>query len=39
MRLIIEMIEELVMRGGGNGLFHGCAAGDTAMAVVVSIRC
>ena len=26
------------MRGGGNGLFHGCAAGDTAMAIVVSVR-
>jgi acetyl-CoA acetyltransferase len=37
LRLIIEMIEELVMRGGGNGLFHGCAAGDTAMAVAVSV--
>jgi acetyl-CoA acetyltransferase len=39
LRLIIEMIEELVMRGGGNGLFHGCAAGDTAMSVVISVRC
>jgi acetyl-CoA acetyltransferase len=38
LRLIIEMIEELAMRGGGNGLFHGCAAGDTAMAVVVSVQ-
>ena len=38
LRLIIELIEELAMRGGGNGLFHGCAAGDTAMAVVVSVR-
>lgn len=38
LRLIIEMIEELTMRGGGNGLFHGCAAGDTAMAVAVSVR-
>jgi acetyl-CoA acetyltransferase family protein len=38
LRLIIEMIEELTMRGGGNGLFHGCAAGDTAMAVVVSVQ-
>jgi acetyl-CoA acetyltransferase len=39
LRLIIETIEELVMRGGGNGLFHGCAAGDTAMSVVISVRC
>lgn len=36
-RAIIEMIEELVMRGGGTGLFHGCAAGDTAMAVVIKV--
>lgn len=38
LRLMIEMIEELVMRGGGNGLFHGCAAGDTAMAMVLSVE-
>ena len=38
LRLIIELIEELVMKGGGLGLFHGCAAGDTAMAVVVEVR-
>jgi acetyl-CoA acetyltransferase len=38
LRLIIEMIEELAMRGGGNGLFHGCAAGDTAMSVVISVQ-
>ncbi|MCW5683757.1 MAG: thiolase family protein [Pseudolabrys sp.] len=38
LRLVIELIEELVMRGGGLGLFHGCAAGDTAMAVVVEVR-
>lgn len=36
-RGIIEMIEELVMRGGGLGLFQGCAAGDTAMAAVVKV--
>jgi acetyl-CoA acetyltransferase len=33
-RAIIELIEELVTRGGGFGLFTGCAAGDTALAVV-----
>ena len=33
-RSIIELIEELAIRGGGYGLFTGCAAGDTAMAVV-----
>jgi hypothetical protein len=27
---VIELIEELVQRGGGYGLFTGCAAGDTA---------
>jgi len=38
LRAIIELIEELVMRGGGRGLFHGCAAGDTAMAVVIEVN-
>jgi acetyl-CoA acetyltransferase family protein len=37
LRAIIELIEELVARGGGIGLFHGCAAGDTAMAVVIEV--
>ena len=37
MRLIIELIEELVQRGGGKGLFTGCAAGDSALAVVVEV--
>ncbi len=37
MRLIIELIEELVLRGGGRGLFTGCAAGDTAMALILSV--
>lgn len=37
-RGIIEMIEELVMRGGGRGLFQGCAAGDTAMAAVIKVQ-
>jgi acetyl-CoA acetyltransferase len=36
-RGVIERIEELALRGGGFGLFHGCAAGDTAMAVVVEV--
>ncbi len=36
-RSIIELIEELALRGGGNGLFTGCAAGDTAMAVVLRV--
>ena len=38
MRLIIELIEELVLLGGGYGLFTGCAAGDTAAAVVLRVQ-
>lgn len=38
MRLIIELIEELVELGGGYGLFTGCAAGDTAAAIVLEVR-
>jgi acetyl-CoA acetyltransferase len=37
MRLVIELIEELVERGGGYGLFSGCAAGDTGAALVVKV--
>lgn len=37
MRAIIELIEELAAGGGGVGLFSGCAAGDTAMAVVLRV--
>lgn len=36
-RLIIEGIEEVVMAGGGYMLFGGCAAGDTAAAIVMKI--
>lgn len=36
-RLIIELIEELAEGGGGYGLFTGCAAGDTALAVIVKV--
>jgi acetyl-CoA acyltransferase len=36
-RAIIELIEELVLKGGGFGLFTGCAAGDTAMSVVLEV--
>jgi acetyl-CoA acetyltransferase len=36
-RALIELIEELALRGGGCGLFTGCAAGDTAMAVVLEV--
>jgi acetyl-CoA acetyltransferase len=38
LRAVIELIEELVLRGGGRGLFHGCAAGDSAMALVVEVE-
>ncbi len=37
MRLLIELIEELALLGGGYGLFTGCAAGDTAAALVVEV--
>ena len=37
-RLIIEGIEEVVMAGGGYMLFAGCAAGDTAAALVVKVN-
>ena len=37
LRSTIELIEELVERGGGHGLFTGCAAGDTGMAVVLHV--
>lgn len=36
-RCIVELIEELVKKGGGNGLFAGCAAGDTAAAVAIKV--
>ena len=36
-RLIIEMIEELVLIGGGYGLFAGCAAGDTGAGVLLKV--
>ncbi|MGD1995219.1 MAG: thiolase family protein [Anaerolineae bacterium] len=36
-RLIIEMIEELTLTGGGHGLFVGCAAGDTGAGVVLKV--
>ena len=37
MRLVIELTEELALRGGGYGLFTGCAAGDTGAAIVVKV--
>ncbi len=37
LRLIIELVEELAIKGGGYGMFDGCAAGDTGAAVVVKV--
>ena len=37
MRLIIELIEELVLKGGGIGMFQGCAAGDSSLATIVEV--
>ncbi len=36
-RCVIELIEELAEKGGGYGLFTGCAAGDTGAALVVQV--
>lgn len=36
-RTLIELIEELVIKGGGYGLVTGCAAGDTGAALVVKV--
>lgn len=38
MRLSIELIEELVQKGGGYGLVAGCAAGDSAAALVFKVN-
>jgi acetyl-CoA acetyltransferase len=37
LRSIAELIEALRIRGGGIGLFTGCAAGDTAAALVIEV--
>ena len=37
-RLIAELIEQLRLRGGGTGLFTGCAAGDTGAALVLRVE-
>ncbi|MFC1869196.1 thiolase family protein [Thermodesulfobacteriota bacterium] len=36
-RLIAELLEELVILGGGYGLWAGCAAGDTGAALVLKV--
>ncbi|MFQ5980376.1 MAG: thiolase family protein [Candidatus Heimdallarchaeota archaeon] len=38
MRMIIELIEELTLKNGGHGLFTGCAAGDSAAAIVIEVE-
>ena len=38
LRSITELIEELRLRGGGTGLFTGCAAGDTGAAVLIRVH-
>lgn len=38
LRSIAELTEELRARGGGRGLFTGCAAGDTGMALVLEVE-
>jgi acetyl-CoA acetyltransferase family protein len=37
LRSIIELIEDLANVGGGYGMFTGCAAGDSAAAVVLKV--
>jgi acetyl-CoA acetyltransferase family protein len=37
-RLVVELLHTLRQRGGGIGLFTGCAAGDTGAAVVVRVE-
>ncbi len=37
-RGIVELIHALAERGGGRGLFTGCAAGDSGAALVVEVR-
>jgi len=37
MRLIFELIEELTLHGGGYGLFLGCTAGDTGVAIILRV--
>ena len=38
LRTIMELIEELVIKGGGYGLADGCAAGDTGAALVLEVK-
>jgi len=38
MRLAIELIEELVIKGGGYGLVTGCAAGDSGASLIIKVN-
>lgn len=38
MRGVVELVEALTLRGGGLGMFTGCAAGDSAAAVVLRVE-
>ena len=38
-RNIVELLEEMVLLGGGYGLWAGCAAGDTAAAMIFKVTC
>ena len=38
-RNIVELLEEVALLGGGYGLWAGCAAGDTAAAMIFKITC
>lgn len=38
LRAIAELVEALRLRGGGVGLFTGCAAGDTGAAIVLRVQ-
>lgn len=38
LRGITELVHALVLRGGGIGLFTGCAAGDTGAALVIRVE-
>jgi len=37
LRSVIELIEELEIKGGGLGMFAGCAAGDTAGSLIIEM--
>jgi len=38
-RNIAELLEEMVLLGGGYGMWAGCAAGDTAAAMIFKVTC